>query len=268
MNHPHATLPNILTFMWCIWKSRNEELFQRRSSEPYQISINANALSQNLELCDIPKLNMQGKEQPNNWPQPDTPLQGSTITTDKVISGAVVFCDASWKCRDIPGAAGLEATGIGVYIRADIEGKLCSLMIQASAMLASSAFHAEAMALLLAAALVRILNITRPSYLSDNQILAKVAATRRLDHPLLRWDSRSAFADFLDATSQSSLQVFHIKRDLNRVAHNCAKQALRRCLEQPIFCCSSAHVASQCPVISVLQSAMLQGFVLNVVFCN
>ena len=269
INHPHVTLPNILTFLWCIWKSRNDEFFQRRSSQPYQISINANALSQNLELCEVKTQNMQEKEQQMTSVQLDDTLQGSTITTDRTIIGNVVFCDASWKCRDNQTSVGHEATGIGVYLRANVGGNQCSLMIQASASPASSAFQAEVMALLLAATLVRLLNITSPIYFSDNQLLAKVAASRRLDHPLLRWDSRNALAEFLDATSQSSSQVYHIKRDYNEEAHKCANQARRHCLDQPIFTCtSSAHVADVCPVVSVLQSAILQGFVLHVVLCN
>jgi hypothetical protein len=47
-NHPHATLNNIFTFMWCIWKSRNEQYFDRKKGEPYQINLNAQALHNNL----------------------------------------------------------------------------------------------------------------------------------------------------------------------------------------------------------------------------
>ena len=94
MNHPHASLPNIFTFMWCTWKSRNDMLFGKNKGEPHRININAQALHTNLELCDIPYENMQGKIlQDNRMMAP--PEQGSTILTDLTIAGPVVFADAS-----------------------------------------------------------------------------------------------------------------------------------------------------------------------------
>jgi hypothetical protein len=37
INHPHANLLNVLTFMWCLWKSRNDYLFNREKTHPIQI---------------------------------------------------------------------------------------------------------------------------------------------------------------------------------------------------------------------------------------
>ena len=50
MNHLHGSSSNIVTSMWCAWKSTNYVLFGRKINEPYQISLHARALSDDLEL--------------------------------------------------------------------------------------------------------------------------------------------------------------------------------------------------------------------------
>jgi hypothetical protein len=53
MNHPNATLTNNLTFMWCLWKSRNDCLFNQKQTHPKQIHHMANAITKSLEMVDV-----------------------------------------------------------------------------------------------------------------------------------------------------------------------------------------------------------------------
>ena len=39
MNHSYAYLPNILNFIRCIWKARNDFRFDRKKHLPYQVQI-------------------------------------------------------------------------------------------------------------------------------------------------------------------------------------------------------------------------------------
>jgi hypothetical protein len=116
---------------------------------------------------------------------------------------------------------------LGVYATYKKDDHQFHIMIQASTSLTSSVFEAEAQALSLAAKIANLLNIDRPTFLADNQVLAKVAASRRLDNPLLNWESRNTLATFFQ-DSTAIQQVYHIRRNSNEVAHNCANQELRR----------------------------------------
>jgi hypothetical protein len=96
-----------------------------------------------------------------------------------------------------------------------------------------------------------------PTLLTDNKLLAKAVASRRIDSKHMHWKTRHILAKILNSTSASQTQVFHIKRDLNGVAHNCAHQVFRTTLGPPIFSCSSsAHATPSCPAISLLQNCV------------
>jgi hypothetical protein len=126
MNHPNATLPNVLTFMWCLWKSRNDHLFNRQQLHPAQIQHMANALNHNLELSNIEQVtNMNKNVQTNKIVLQDVqgniqvtgsqlPLHGQTLKTDLMIKGTKVFSDAAWKTKKAPELS--SVTGIGVFI--------------------------------------------------------------------------------------------------------------------------------------------------------
>jgi hypothetical protein len=53
MKHPNGSLQNILNFLWCLWKSRNDSLFNRKQGQPTKIHYMANALSQNMEMMNV-----------------------------------------------------------------------------------------------------------------------------------------------------------------------------------------------------------------------
>jgi hypothetical protein len=53
MNHPNGSIENILTFMWCLWKARNNCLFNKKDNTPLQVHHMTNAIQQNLELLDV-----------------------------------------------------------------------------------------------------------------------------------------------------------------------------------------------------------------------
>jgi hypothetical protein len=60
MNHPYGSLENILTFMWCLWKSRNDCLFNKKDNTPLQVHHMTNAIKQNLKLLDtLPDYNQK-----------------------------------------------------------------------------------------------------------------------------------------------------------------------------------------------------------------
>ena len=271
MNHPHATLPNILTFMWCIWKSRNDMLFQQKKCEPYQIYINSHALMKNLEICSTNSHKQTGIQDQKQVPTEENtiPLQGATLQSVSSLQGGVFFSDASWKENKCMGLVQTTTAGLGVYFCFDAGHTKWRIRIQASTQQPDSPFQAEAKALQLAAQLASILHIDRPTFLTDNQVLAKIAAARPIDHPLLHWKARECLGHFFRYTSSMSPQVYHISRCFNGEAHRCATQALGLCLQQPIYRCSNpAHLLQACPLLAALQHVNLQDTVITAASCS
>jgi hypothetical protein len=187
MNHPNATLPNVLTFMWCLWKSRNDHLFNRQQLHPAQIQHMANALNHNLEMSDvlqvsklkkhvqITRSNMQEQGEDMQVTGNQLPPQGHTLRTDLMIKGTKVFTDAAWKTKKAPGLP--SATGIGIFIQVQEDDRSAMVMIQASIPTAPSVLQAEAEALLAAARITSALHLRGHTFLMDSIILASATAT-------------------------------------------------------------------------------------------
>jgi hypothetical protein len=98
-----------------------------------------------------------------------------------------------------------------------------------------SVLQAETAALLLATEIASHLNLKKVTFLTDNSALAKAATSTSASDPQVHWEIRSHIADYLQVTQSLDAAVFHIKRDLSGIAHNCAHQAIRQSLSSPIF---------------------------------
>lgn len=279
MNHPHASLENILTFMWCIWKSRNDNLFDRKQGAPHQVYQAAKAIQKNMEMFDPTAISpLQVQEDPGNEygnrshapnVDPPPPQLGSTLNSDLQIVGAKIFSDASWKSRNISRRTDSQRMGIGLYLQFQVAEASCNVMIPASAEYGASPLKAEATALLLAAKVAQLFQLQGITFLTDNLVLAKASATQSISAQEVPWEIRNDLASFFQVSAQLQASIFHIRRDLNGVAHECAHQALKTNDLEPIFrCSSSAHSNSQCPTYNVLQSANIAGYVLHSVHCS
>ena len=141
-------------------------------------------------------------------------------------------------------------------------------MIQASADHVPSSLQAEALTLLLAAKVAYQLQLREVTFLTDNLTLVKAATSKSILEQQVPWEIRDHLASFLQNSAQLHAAIFHVKRDLNGVANNCAHQALEIGASEPIFRCNcSAHRNSLCPVYVALQSLNASGCVLHSVYC-
>lgn len=245
MNHLHASVPNILNFMWCLWKARNDHLFDRKKVFPFHVHIAATALS-NFANDLVQHTHQLQHQNPTSTctsvPTNQMPLQGRTIKSDLLVAGPKVYSDAAFKCKKIPGLPqGAAATGIGVYLSLPQDQMEVNVQIQASTIITNSPLQAEALALLLAAQVAKRLCISQPTFLTDNLSLASWAASRKIMESTTPWTIRKVLADFFCYSSDFQSQVFHISREINGIAHNVAHQVLRSVVEPDICCFASAH---------------------------
>jgi hypothetical protein len=224
-------------------------------------------MQKNMELLDPTENDLQIHPKPV-MPRlrQDQHQHGQTIPLDQDIPGAKIFSDASWKNKKVPGFIGTDSTGIGIFIQFSREGLDFNIKIQASSGLTDSGIQAEAKAVLFGLLVEEKLQISGPTILTNNKSRALAVESRKLDSEHMHWNSRDTLAKILNSTSKLQAQVFHIRREANCVAHNCAHQVLRSTLGPPILgCYSSAHNPSSCHVMSSLVHSDWTGFVIHAV---
>jgi ribonuclease HI len=280
MQHPHASIDNILTFLWCVWKARNDCLFNKKDTHPLKIQHMANAINQNMEMVNVVQdaleknfsINREFNHMERRKKQDieERLEQGDTLKSDLLIKGSKFFTDASWKTKEVPGLQGISSTGIGVYCQIVRQGVEENILIQAASIEKTlSPLHAETMGLILAAQLAEKLNIKQITFLTDCIVLAKAAAAPNISDKHVPWELRKQIADYKKESRNLEAKVYHIKRNLNGIAHDCAQQAIRQDPSTPIFSCNnSAHLRlGTCPTISSLQNFNPRDIVLHAVNC-
>ena len=268
MNHPYASLQNIFTFLWCLSKSRNDCLFNRKPGSPLQVRHATQAIIQAQALTNA-VISSNSPTEVHRQQSQNLPALGNTIKSDLFITGTKIFSDASWRACRIPSAAGQQATGVGVFLQFNEHGVDYNLMVQASTPSATSPLQAEAKALLFVAIIAGSLQFQHPTFLTDNLQLAKAAADRRSTVNHLNWDIRAPISEFFDNSATMEPRIYHISREINGVAHNCAHQALRNSQASPDFrCINKLHGHLQCPVVATLQALSSQDFVIHCVLCS
>ena len=275
LDHPHVNLNNILNFMWCIWKARNDKLFKNKDCNPNQIQFKANAINQNLEILNILQvpvnrslIKADAQRNQDHVQQVIGVKQGETIKSDLFIAGNKIYSDAAWKTKKAPTDTGRTTTGIGVFCHLCHQEGEMKILIQASIPKSPSPLLAEAIALVFAANLAIQLNISQVTFLTDNLILARAAAADKISDGVVPWELREQIAQYKKASRQINSQIYHIKRDINGIAHNCSQQALRQSLSLPIHSCSnSAHAHNICPLVLAVNNIKLKGLVIHAVQC-
>jgi hypothetical protein len=279
MHHPNGSMQNILTFLWCIWKARNDCLFNKKDRHPSRIIHMANSIINNMEMTDVVQgiLEHNLPTGSNHKAHPQGPTQdgekleqGQTLKSDLQITGSKIYTDASWKTKKIPGAQGIISTGLGVFCHLQRQNGEEKILIQASTLKkAPSSLIAEAIGLSLGAELANKIGLHHITFLTDNLTLAKAAAANKISDKQVPWELREQIANYQKASRNIEKKVFHIPRNLNGIAHDCAKQAFRQDKSLPIFSCSnSAHSRiGNFPIASTLSQIHFEGIVLHAVNC-
>jgi beta-galactosidase beta subunit len=225
MNHPNGSIDNILTFMWSLWKSRNDYLFNKKDSTPTQIYQMTIAIKKNLELLDVVQVTENRLRTKLNA-QEDQARQDNTIRTDLQIQGSKIFMDAAWKKRKVQDNPENCKTGIGVYCQLISQGREETLMIQASTAHSSSPLLAEADALLFATKVAAQVQAQGITFLTDNLTLARAASATAITNEQVPWELRQQIAGYKRDSEELQSKIYHINRNLNGVAHDCANRQL------------------------------------------
>jgi hypothetical protein len=137
----------------------------------------------------------------------------------------VKFYQFSTVPRQLPRHRTETTAGLGIYLTFKEQNSHIDMLILAIKHDVPLPIHAEAHALALAGRLAAALSLQEPTFFSDCANLVKAAAAQGAANPAMLWEIHRQAIEFQEDTRPLRPRIFHVKREINGVAHNCAQQA-------------------------------------------
>jgi hypothetical protein len=260
--HPQINVTTLYTFLWCLWKARNDTLFCRKVSRPSQVYGAANAIIKGTNLEDNKSTHQQRHEN-TQWPiQMSSPI--SQAQHDDYFTENVIYCDAAWGTKT---GEDNSRAGLGIIIHMHNNQHLRQLHVSALSPPASSPLQAETYGLLLATKLADLLQIQDPYFYTDNSVLALAEASPTLFNAPGHWENRPHLAAIQASPSFHRNKIANINRSRNIKADHQARLALRVKNASLAIRCLCPE-AGQCPGKDILSVSSVDPFTLISVKCT
>ena len=109
--HPTMNIPNLYTFLWCLWKARNENLFAKKGGKPTHVFAVANAILQAWKL-EVAEPDIEERQQ-NNVNKSLSAAQLPPTPNPDLEAGNILLYDAAWKEQQ---GGDPHPAGLGVII--------------------------------------------------------------------------------------------------------------------------------------------------------
>jgi hypothetical protein len=254
--HRHINIPNLYTFLWCLWKARDDALFNKKSTDPRRVYPAANAILQGARLEDY--ISEQGQQQTGSTIQVWEPQQDPFN-----YAGNAICCDAAWKNADNQSPT---PVGIGIVIQVQESHHCKQIHIAALSRPAHSPLQAEAFGLLLALKVADLFNIQYPQFFTDCSTLELAAKATSILHAPGHWVIRPILAEIQATNAFHRSRIAHTNRCFNVKAHHQARLGLRLSNSSLAFKCLSSNI-EQCLCREVFSVASVNPFTLLFVKC-
>lgn len=249
-------LTQVVTYLWFIWKARNDRRFRQRNWSVLQVHLAVKAHIQAYSAVLL-KEQSQNPQRQNKHDKGTNEIREPNCSTHN--SSQCRFTDGPEELRCFtdasidPGVSidSPKEAGLGIHIQ-EVKTKV-TYHIKTRISQATSVVMAEAAALAFAAKIASNLDSDRIIFYTDNQLLVNSLNGHNTSW-LPSWDSKPFIQMFINFTTNRRSQVLKIPRARNAIAHSLAKSAAISTSTSLSFvhsCNNAAHV-NICPLKEAL----------------